>query len=147
MQKDFCSNIPVKADKSQSRRSLEQAAYQRGECGKRSTLSEESEGEERKGRSRREPFERLNVGRPEMFGGLWFRTFLDRWATTAGRYEGAAAEKAVPFPSAARRSQVPSLWCDQPGFNRRYWCLGGVVHERDLSIKQDKERAESGDGP
>jgi hypothetical protein len=25
--------------------------------------------------------------------------------------------------------------------------LGGVIHERDLSIKQDKERAESGDGP
>src|SRR5215471_10537448 len=32
-------------------------------------------------------------------------------------------------------------------FNRGYWVLWGVVHERGLSIKQDKERAESGDGP
>src|SRR5215813_9645711 len=28
-----------------------------------------------------------------MFGGFWFRTFLDRWAATAGRYEGAPARK------------------------------------------------------
>jgi len=39
-----------------------------------------------------------------MFGGLDFRAFLDRWAATAGRYQGATAEKAVPFPSAAPRS-------------------------------------------
>jgi hypothetical protein len=25
--------------------------------------------------------------------GVWFRTFLDRWAATAGRYEGAPARK------------------------------------------------------
>jgi len=67
-------------------------------------MSEESLGARKKGQSRREPSERLDVGRPEMFGGLWFRTFLDRWAATAGRYEGATAEQAVPFPSAARRS-------------------------------------------
>src|SRR5262245_53513575 len=33
------------------------------------------------------------LGDAEMFGGLSFRTFLDRWAATAGRYEGATAHK------------------------------------------------------
>jgi hypothetical protein len=40
---------PSKADKQQTRHSLEQIAYQHGECGKQSTLSEESKSEERKG--------------------------------------------------------------------------------------------------
>jgi hypothetical protein len=41
----------------------------------------------------------------EMFGGAYPN--IDRWATTAGRYEGAKAEKAVPFPSvAAHRSPL-----------------------------------------
>jgi hypothetical protein len=99
-----CRLWVLKADKWRTRRSLEQAAYQHGECGRQSTLSEESKGERKKRRSRRELSESLDVGRPEMFGGLEFRTFLDRWAATAGRYEGATAEKAVPFPSVARRS-------------------------------------------
>src|SRR5262249_426583 len=43
-----------------------------------------------------------------------------------------SAEKAVPFPSAARRP-----------LNRLYT---GVVHERDLSIKQDEECAEPAGG-
>jgi len=64
-----------------------------------------------------------------MFGGLEFRTFLDRWAATAGRYEGATAEKAVAFPSAARRSfALVRSAC----FNRRYWCLGGDSWTRSL---------------
>src|SRR5262249_35227708 len=46
---------------------------------------------------------------PRCSGGFRFRTFWDRWATTAGRHEGAAAGKAVPFPHAARRSQVLRL--------------------------------------
>src|SRR6266404_8996628 len=34
---------------------------------------------------------------------------LDRWAANTGRLEGATAEKAVPFPCAARRSVVLRL--------------------------------------
>jgi hypothetical protein len=35
-----------------------------------------------------------------VFGGITnARSFQDRWATNAGRYGGATAEKAVPFPS------------------------------------------------
>ena len=49
---------------------LEQAAYQHGECGKQSTLPEESKREERKGQSRRELSEGLDVCRSEMFGGF-----------------------------------------------------------------------------
>jgi hypothetical protein len=64
------SALPLKANKSQTRRSLEQAAYQHGGCGRQSTLSEESKRERKKRRSRRELSERLDVGRPEMFGGV-----------------------------------------------------------------------------
>src|SRR5262249_1434891 len=39
---------------------------------------------------------------------------------------------------------VPSLGCDQPASTDGTGAWG-VIHERDLSIKQDKERAESGD--
>jgi|SRR6516162_5215698 len=41
-----------------------------------------------------------------------------------------SAEKAVPFPRAARRFAQPMVG------------IQGVVHERELSIKQDKECAE-----
>jgi hypothetical protein len=41
---------------------------------------------------------------------------------------------------------IPSLWCDQPASTDGTGAWG-VVHERDLSIKQDKECADSGDGP
>jgi len=35
---------------------------------------------------------------PRCSGGFSFRTFLDQWAATAGRYEGRhSAQKAVPF--------------------------------------------------
>src|SRR5260370_20502354 len=40
-----CRLWVLKADKWRTRRSLEQAAYQHGECGRQSTLSEESKGE------------------------------------------------------------------------------------------------------
>src|SRR5262249_8796421 len=49
------------------------------------------------------------LGVPRCLGGFWFRTFWDRWAKTAGRYESGAAGEAGPFPSAARRSQFLPL--------------------------------------
>src|SRR4029453_17581550 len=45
-------------------------AQRHGECGKQSTLPEESKREERKGAVAAEPSKRLEVGRPEMFRGL-----------------------------------------------------------------------------
>src|SRR5262249_46920154 len=54
--------LPLKADKSPHQ------AWR--ECGKRSTLLKKSKREEKKGQSRRELSERLDVGRSEMFGGL-----------------------------------------------------------------------------
>jgi len=53
------------------------------------------------------------------WGGEVASRVLDRWAAT-GRLEGAAAEKAVPFPGAVRRS---SLRCAQPILR------GSVAHE------------------
>src|SRR5215831_4580566 len=47
-----------------------QKSASRGECGNRSTLLKKSKREERKGQSRRELSERLDVGRSEMFGGF-----------------------------------------------------------------------------
>src|SRR5437660_8044664 len=38
--------------------------------------------------------------------GQYHSRILDRWAANTGRLEGATAEKAVPFPCAARRSVV-----------------------------------------
>ena len=35
----------------------------------------------------------------QMFGGRYPSILRIEWATNAGRYEGATAEKAVPFPS------------------------------------------------
>src|SRR5262249_7694546 len=52
-------------------------------------------------------------------------TFLDRWAATAGRYEGATQRRrpcrsrALPVDPSSF-ALVRSTW-----FNRRYWCLGG----------------------
>jgi hypothetical protein len=40
----------------------------------------------------------------QMFGGCCTEHLWIEWATKAGRYEGATAEKAVPFPSVALRS-------------------------------------------
>ncbi len=67
------------------------------ECGKQSTLPEESKREERKGQSSRELSERLDVGRPEMFGGFssghfWIDGLRLRAATKASqRGKGRAA--------------------------------------------------------
>src|SRR5207302_8164212 len=41
--------------------------------------------------------------------GQYHSRILDRWAANTGRLEGATAEKAVPFPCAARRSVVLRL--------------------------------------
>jgi hypothetical protein len=41
--------------------------------------------------------------------GEYHSRMLNRWAANMGRLEGATAEKAVPFPCAARRSLVVSL--------------------------------------
>src|SRR6516162_11769594 len=62
-----------------------------------------------------------------MFGGFWFRTFLDRWAATAGRYEGAPARKR-PCCSRVLLVDLLNLLSIDGGDTR-----GG--HERDLSIK------------
>jgi hypothetical protein len=85
-------------------------------------------GEERKGHSRREPFERLDVGRPECSGGFSSEHFWIDWATTAGGYEGATRNGRV-LPSAALSILVSSLRCAQPV--NRWWS----PNERDLSIK------------
>ena len=50
---------------------------------------------------------RLNVKWPAIRAwGQYHSRILDRWAANTGRLEGATAEKAVPFPCAARRSFV-----------------------------------------
>jgi hypothetical protein len=41
--------------------------------------------------------------------GVYHSRMLNRWAANMGRLEGATAEKAVPFPCAARRSLVVRL--------------------------------------
>ena len=50
-----------------------------------------------------------------MLGGRY--PDIDRWATTAGRYEGAKAEKAVPF--LGRRPSI--LTCDSRGYVVSVW--------------------------
>ena len=55
-----------------------------------------------------------------MLGGRY--PDIDRWATTAGRYEGAKAEKAVPF--LGRRPSI--LTCRQPRLCR--FGVGAFVH-------------------
>jgi hypothetical protein len=44
---------------------------------------------------------------------------IDRRTMTAGRYEGATAEKAVPFPGAVRRSLVVLRFAALDPFTRR----------------------------
>ena len=62
--------------------------------------SEEIQEGGKKGQSRRELSERLDVGRSERFGGFSSEHFWIRWAATAGRYEGGrSAQKAVPNES------------------------------------------------
>src|SRR5215471_2255214 len=71
---------PLKADKS---------PHHHGECGNRSTLLKKSNREERKGSRGRNCLKGWMLAVPRCSGGFSFRTFLDRWAATAGRYEGA----------------------------------------------------------
>src|SRR5262249_51897483 len=81
--------LPLKADKS---------PHQHGECGNRSTLLKKSKREQRKGNRGGNCLKGWMLAVPRCSGGFSFRTFLDRWAATAGRYEGRhSAQKAVPF--------------------------------------------------
>jgi len=63
-----------------------------------------------------------------------------------GPLRGRRSGEGRAVPERCSSILVPSLWCDQSASTdgTDAW---GVVHERDLSIKQDQERAESGDGP
>jgi hypothetical protein len=54
-----------------AKREVAARAYRHGECGKRSTLAEQSKRKIKKGAVAAELSERLDVGRPEMFGGLF----------------------------------------------------------------------------
>ena len=74
-----------------------------------------------------------------MLGGRY--PDIDRWATTAGRYEGAKAEKAVPF--LGRRPSI--LTCDSRGYvvsvwERLYMALAGRRMGR-CSPKPNRRRA------
>jgi hypothetical protein len=51
-----------------------------------------------------EPMVRLDVASSNVRGG--FFPNIGSTGSDAGRYQGAIAEKAVPFPNAARRSQL-----------------------------------------
>ena len=73
--------------------------------------------EERKGHSRRELSERLDVGRPKMFGG-----FSSEHFSIDGQRLRAAPE---------RCSSICSICCQS-----MVGIPGGLVHERVLSIKR-----------
>jgi hypothetical protein len=74
-----------------------------------------------------------------MFGGRYPN--IDRWAMTAGRYEGATAEKAVPF--LGRRPSI--LICDSSSFafgaERLYMPLAGRRMAGRCSPKPNRRRA------
>ena len=74
-----------------------------------------------------------------MLGGRY--PDIDRWATTAGRYEGAKAEKAVPF--LGRRPSI--LICDSRSFafgvERLYMALAGRRMADRCSPKPNRRRA------
>ena len=79
-------------------------------CGKRATLLDNADRASRKPRCGLELNKRLNVKWPAIRAwGQYHSRILDRWAANSGRLEGATAEKAVPFPCAARRSVVLRL--------------------------------------
>ena len=98
------------------------------DCGKQSTLPEESKGEERKGQSRREPSERSNVGRPKCSGGFSSEHF---WI------DGLRLRAATKVPERGKGRAVPECCssicstCCQSMVE----IPEAVVHERDLSIK------------
>jgi hypothetical protein len=82
----------------------------RAVCGQRATLLDNADRASRKPRCRLELNKRLNVKWPAIRAwGQYHSRILDRWAANTGRLEGATAEKAVPFPCAARRSVVLRL--------------------------------------
>jgi hypothetical protein len=104
-------------------------------CGRQSTQPEKS----KRRQSRRELSEKLHVGRRECSGGFSSEHFwIDGHRLRDVRRH--SAEKAVPLPSAARR--LLNLLLTEGGDN-----AGGVVHEQDRSIKEDKKCGEPAGGP
>jgi hypothetical protein len=82
----------------------------RAVCGKRATLLDNADRASRKPRCGLELNSGWNVKWPAIRAwGQYHSRILDRWAANTGRLEGATAEKAVPFPCAARRSVVLRL--------------------------------------
>src|SRR6266446_7839366 len=76
-------------------------------CGRRATLLDNVHQPDRKPQCARNRTSRWNVRWPAIRAwGQYHSRILDRWAANTGRLEGATAEKAVPFPCAARRSFV-----------------------------------------
>jgi hypothetical protein len=79
-------------------------------CGKRATLLDNADRANRNPRRGLELNNGRNVKRSAIRAwGQYHSRILDRWAANTGRLEGATAEKAVPFPCAARRSVVLRL--------------------------------------
>src|SRR5215831_8627782 len=87
--------LPLKAVKS---------PHQHGECGNRSTLLKKSKREERKGNRGGNCLKGCMLAVPRCSGGFSFRTFLDRWAATAGRYEGCNRRNGTAFCALWRRT-------------------------------------------
>jgi len=89
-----------------SNRPSRRAAY-RAVCGKRVTLPGKITEGSHCGRNRTTG---CNVKWSAIRAwGEYHSRMLNRWAANMGRLEGATAEKAVPFPCAARRSLVVRL--------------------------------------
>jgi hypothetical protein len=85
------------------------ATYQ-AVCGKRATLLDNADRANRNPRRGLELNNGRNVKRSVIRAwGQYHSRILDRWAANTSRLEGATAEKAVPFPCAARRSVVLRL--------------------------------------
>ena len=113
--------LPLKADKS---------PHQHGECSNRSTLPKKSKEEERKGSRGGNCLKGWTLAVPRCSGGFSFRTFLDRWAASAGRYEGCNRRNGTAFCA---------LW------RRTVGIVGGADHERKL--KGGKKCNEPAAGP
>src|SRR5262249_42260956 len=75
-------------------------------------------GRKEKGKSRREISERLDVGRPEMFGGALVPNISGSMGCDCGPLRRRhSAEKAVPFPGAACRFAQPvNRWWGYSGW-------------------------------
>lgn len=80
-----------------AKREVAARVYQHGECGKWSTLAEQSKRKIKKGAVAAEPSERLDVGRPEMFGGLFVPNISGSMGSDCGPLEAPQRKRrAVP---------------------------------------------------